>query len=209
MKAWELAIIVCVLLCGCNKKSEAELQQEQRQSESPTERGWRWEQEAPAAVAAACSNYVGFRRLMNAHYVDTHNSPNPAKWTSTADVEFINKVGGVEVTNLPIRFGETGGNIWAMVDYDAIWEQEMKDTDAKIKEIQQDSVSLDRDVDVSGIQAGEPYTWTYKAGGKVTGVFDSKDGNNLVIKSGGQKLLVRVDLLIDEDQKIAGLLVSP
>jgi hypothetical protein len=128
------AVVIASLLAACSeKKSDTQKREEMLQNETPEERSWRWKSEAPAAVATVCSNeVVGFRRMMGNVYVLTHDNPNvPGKWTANAEVEFINTVGGAEVTNLPMTFSAVNGEICAGVDFRAIFEAQRKALVAK------------------------------------------------------------------------------
>jgi hypothetical protein len=61
-----------------------------------------------SAVLETCTNYVvGFRRAT--HVFVFSSDDNYKKWTASADVEFFNKVGGVEKKTIEFRFDTYGG----------------------------------------------------------------------------------------------------
>jgi hypothetical protein len=78
-------------------KPETEWQQKARlQSESESE------------MLKECTNVViGLNRIIRTSVVNTDD--NPYKWAGDVTVEFINRVGGIERTNLEFRFGTDTG----------------------------------------------------------------------------------------------------
>jgi len=62
----------------------------------------RLEAEAEADQLKACSNWVGFNRIID-HYI-LASAPEVSNWTGSATIDFLNKNGGIERTNLPFRF---------------------------------------------------------------------------------------------------------
>lgn len=78
-------------------KSETELQQKARlQAESEGE------------MLKECTNViVGLNRIIRSSVTATDE--NPYRWTGEATLEFVNRVGGVERTNLFFRFGTDTG----------------------------------------------------------------------------------------------------
>lgn len=191
----------------------------QRPHDYHAESSHNYDAESYNVLADACTNSViGFRRIMDSQsiFVDTHNSQYPSNWTAHANVEYINKVGGVDVTNLPIRFFcLKNGELRAVVDLGVVYEREQKQFEARmeavhaqINKIEETKFEADpepkRKMAALNIQKGQSYTWTYKAGGKVTGVLYALHGDTFVVTSAtGQRLVIRVDLLVDEDQQIA------
>jgi len=208
MNARVFSFALCLMiLAGCGERTRSEGKHD-------------YYAESYGLVAEVCSNVVGFRRIMQSHtiFVDTHNSAYPSNWTADADVEFINKVGGVEVTNVPILFiCLDSGKLCAAVDYRVIVERQEKEFRARMDSLQAQTKKIEevkfepapdpepkRKLTAIQIQNGQSYTWTYKAGGKVTGVLYALHGETFVVTSpAGQRLIIRTDLLIDEDQKIA------
>lgn len=85
----------------------------------------RYEKEAEAGILKECSNYVGFTRIMD-HYAST-GGDQVTNWHGTAIIDFVNKVGGVERTNLIFRFLTTDNHCFAFVDDSAMWELQIKE----------------------------------------------------------------------------------
>jgi hypothetical protein len=64
----------------------------------------RLESEAEAAQLKACSNWLGFNRIID-HYILASDAA-VSNWTGRATVDFVNKNGGMERTNLLFQFWE-------------------------------------------------------------------------------------------------------
>ncbi len=78
-------------------------------SEQKPESKWQMEQrvaaEAKTLFARAITNdVIGYHRTIKADEIIFANMP-PSNWWATAEVEFINRLGGVQRTNLHYRFG--------------------------------------------------------------------------------------------------------
>jgi len=84
----------------------------------------RYEGEADARLLKECSNYVGFIRILD-HYVYTSDS-QVTNWTGGATIDYINKVGGVERTNLLFCFWVYDGHCLGMVDDVAMLNRDRK-----------------------------------------------------------------------------------
>ena len=68
----------------------------------------RLQAESEGEMLKECTNViVGLNRIIRASV--TAADENPYKWTGEATVEFVNRVGGVERTNLVFRFGTDTG----------------------------------------------------------------------------------------------------
>ena len=83
-------ILGLTLLVGCDSR------------ESQERRAKRFEMEASQALREDCERVIGYRRTLNSSIHRTND--NPACWTASATVEFINALGGVEATNLSFYF---------------------------------------------------------------------------------------------------------
>jgi hypothetical protein len=106
--AWlVLAILLVVVVCGpiywCRSqfaqapKPETELQQQSRlQSEAELE-----------MLKESTNVIVGLNRIIRASV--SNSDDNPYKWTGEVVTEFVNRVGGVERTNLFFKFGTDTG----------------------------------------------------------------------------------------------------
>ena len=92
--------------------------------ESATGRQLRYRDEAEAAMLKECSNYVGFTRVLD-HYVLTSDI-SVSNWTGSATIDFINKVGGVERTNLLFMCFEADHHCLVILDEAAMWNRLMK-----------------------------------------------------------------------------------
>ena len=80
--------------------------------------------DAKGLAAEVCTNEViGFRRIVNPPLILFNGGADPTNWTAEADVEYINKQGGVEVTNLPIMFWMTAGKLYAATDMRVVFER--------------------------------------------------------------------------------------
>jgi hypothetical protein len=121
-------------LCGCDKRPPPtvyEQREEMKAKEYPESRPYRWRQEAPESVRKECTNaVVGFHRVVEAR-IDDYPSNNPKDWSGYAVVEFVNKVGGIERTNLPFFFGVTMGDVYAAVD--TIWFRQVEARDFELE----------------------------------------------------------------------------
>jgi DNA-directed RNA polymerase subunit RPC12/RpoP len=92
----------------------------------------RYEKEAEAEMLKECSNYVGFVRVLD-HYVISHDNL-VSNWTASANIDFVNKVGGVERTNLLFRCfllktDSEDHHCFTLVDEGAMWDRYMKQED--------------------------------------------------------------------------------
>jgi DNA-directed RNA polymerase subunit RPC12/RpoP len=92
----------------------------------------RYEKEAEAEMLKECSNYVGFTRVLT-HYVIASDKP-VSNWTASADIDFVNKVGGIERTNLLFRCfllktDSEDHHCFAAIDEGAMWDRYMKQED--------------------------------------------------------------------------------
>lgn len=62
-----------------------------------------WRTEARAQAMLECSNaVVGLTKVVRLELRDSAGDPN--QWTGVAVAEFVNRVGGVERTNVPLRY---------------------------------------------------------------------------------------------------------
>lgn len=78
--------------------------------ESASQRTTRWRKEAEASARSACSNELGFYRIVNVS-ADTFDD-QPGKWTASATVEVIKGASGVERKNVQMRARFASGRIW-------------------------------------------------------------------------------------------------
>lgn len=90
---FSLALIVTG--CGSEPKQETSLQ-----------RSRRWQAEAEVAARSACSNdLVGISRIIDVTVMDSATHPN--QWEAYATCEYVNQVGGIDRTNVYLRFRTT------------------------------------------------------------------------------------------------------
>jgi hypothetical protein len=163
----------------------------------------RWRDGAEAAVATICSNDItGFRGMVDTTVRDYSDQTD--EWSARATVEYINTVGGVERTNLDLKFISTSGHITALIDYDKLRDRETE-------RIQKDQERRDRELADAGIKLGlDPYPWTLKNGGKFAAFYDSVKGTNLIVRRKTGKLgnetyelySLPLDSLCHEDQAL-------
>ena len=89
MKTILALTLIVVLLASCQPKTQAERQRV----------------ESLQSATNLCSKQItGFQRIVEIKEVDMSAAEGPSRWYIEANVEFINRVGGIERTNLPIEF---------------------------------------------------------------------------------------------------------
>ena len=78
--------------------------------ESEAQQILRLRSEAEGEMLKECTNVVvGLSRVIHSSISDSHDSPY--RWSGDLTVEFVNRVGGIERTNLFFKFGtDTGGD---------------------------------------------------------------------------------------------------
>lgn len=68
----------------------------------------RFQSEAEREMLKECTNaVVGLSRIIHSSVMDAED--NPQQWTGTVTAEFVNRMGGVERTNVPFRFNTDTG----------------------------------------------------------------------------------------------------
>jgi hypothetical protein len=93
--------------------------------ETSTQAVWRLEKEAEAVLLKGCSNYLGYSRTID-HYIDIEPDIK-TNWAGNATIDFINKNGGMERTNLIFTFLVYNHHCVGYVDDGAMWDREMKE----------------------------------------------------------------------------------
>lgn len=94
-----------------------------KKAEGPKEKSWKdfADEAKPLMLEKATNQIVGFRRTLSS-YIDDHGDyKNPNIWTGEVEAEYINSVGGVDVTNVPYKFNLdslAGGEVYLNCDYD-------------------------------------------------------------------------------------------
>ena len=178
---------------------------------SPSERHYLdWRDQARGKMLAECTNAVtGCNRIIDADVWDIGDDPN--KWTGEATVEFMNRIGGTERTNVPFRFLLVSGDtIACLVDSAKVraLRQDRDDWEKHLSKIHADSESRQRDIletaehsmekvehsrklldfarqeALSRTDAGTvagPRVWSLQAGGKVEGTFVRFQGTNAIV----------------------------
>jgi len=203
-----IALLVLIFV-GCERRpnlSDPQLSEERMQTESASQRINRWRSGADGAILKECTNAViGFRRVLDARAWDTYSSTDVNKWTGEAKVEFINKVGGVEVTNLPFAFHVHFGELSASVDTvkilkaeSAAWHEKMAKLD---RDIRQTDETLIRDGHI-------PHTWVFKKGGRFAAYYVSCTAKSVVVKrettdQSAMFYTLTLAELCEDDQKLA------
>jgi hypothetical protein len=98
--------------------------------EEPWQTAHRLSAEAEAEQLKACSNWLGFNRVID-HYVLT-SDPAVSNWTGQATVDYINKNGGMERTNLPFKFDLVEHHVCGWVDATKLMRDEYERRMAEI-----------------------------------------------------------------------------
>jgi len=111
------------ILAGCN--NDAAPTGDVRDNELPAQRMERLRAEAPVEMLTTCSNEViGFQRLVEFHiFTSDHIITN---WQGDVTADFVNGIGGVNRTNILYRFGAAGGHIYAIQDWEAMYQRDTK-----------------------------------------------------------------------------------
>jgi hypothetical protein len=123
MKNVTAALLLWFAVAGCGNQPTVE---ESKEQESSSERLWRFRKEAASKVTdEAEKTTVGYRRTLNVKIRDS--DPNTSQWSAEAMVEYINRIGGVETTNLPMRFGQLSGEIYCHLDERKIFDRNMEE----------------------------------------------------------------------------------
>jgi hypothetical protein len=97
------------------RRRNAEMKRDEPKYVSPSERAYNLREMAQRAMVSECSNLVGFHRIVGNPYV-FGESDEPKKWDGRAEAEFVNKVGGIERTNLRFRFSAYSGTVLARAE---------------------------------------------------------------------------------------------
>jgi len=85
------------------RRGNADAKWDEPKNVSRSERPHDLREMAQQAMLSECSNLVGFHRIVGNPYV-YGQSGDPTNWDGWAEAEFVNKVGGIERTNLRFRF---------------------------------------------------------------------------------------------------------
>ena len=68
----------------------------------------RFQTEAETEMLKECTNaVVGLTRIIHTSVLDAED--NPQQWTGTVTAEFVNRMGGIERTNVPFKFSTDTG----------------------------------------------------------------------------------------------------
>lgn len=120
MKAFILIILAGILLAACSKPKPAETERE------------RYKREANEEMDHFCTNVVGYRRTISTllHDWATNSSADvdPKVWYGKSEVEYLNRVGGAERTNITFHFTLYTNSfikppVCVVLDYES-WERE-------------------------------------------------------------------------------------
>ena len=110
---WIAAAILCVCIIlplGGFYKTMKFWDSMEPESETPDQRMSRLRAEGERELLKACTNdVVGLHRVIRTSLDNSDN--NPFKWTAHAEVEFVNRFGGIERTNLLFRFVQVLGGV--------------------------------------------------------------------------------------------------
>jgi hypothetical protein len=112
MKPHFLSLLAIALLAGCShhEKPFEEL--------SSKERVTYLRNQARQAILTEATNTVpGIHAIVDASY-DVYGSEAIVKWTGFASVDYVNHFGGIDRTNLVMKFVANGDQLGAILDYD-------------------------------------------------------------------------------------------
>lgn len=98
----------------------------------------RMEAQAEQSMLETCSNYIGFQRIVS-HYL-MRSDDNVTNWKGEADIDFVNKVGGIERTNLIFRVYKFQHDAMCGIDEEAMWKRQEEEGDR----VQRFRASLER-----------------------------------------------------------------
>jgi DNA-directed RNA polymerase subunit RPC12/RpoP len=107
-----LFLVGVFILCNVGKPGSTDIQEDAASAKM------RYKKEADERLRTECSNYLGFLRILD-HYISIPDS-QVTNWTGDATIDYINKVGGVERTNLLFRFWEYDRHCVGMIDESAM-----------------------------------------------------------------------------------------
>jgi hypothetical protein len=113
-------------------KEEKEFQAHMRELnpekfETPTQTEWRLRDEAEVSIIKGSSNYLGFNRIME-HYIDDSRGTG-TNWVGYSTIDFVNKNGGMERTNLIFRFFILDHHCYGSVDESAMYDRQREESD--------------------------------------------------------------------------------
>lgn len=135
-KAQAARILVILILAGIAYKN---LMDRFPPPETPGEQFKRWRQAALHDMLESCTNQiVGLNRFIDIQFMDYDFAVS--NWTGEVVLEYVNKNGGIERTNLSFRFAlhvdGIGESIWtnAGLDYKWMAEQRAKQRQAEFDE---------------------------------------------------------------------------
>lgn len=95
----------------------------------------RREKMAEQCLLKECSNYVGFVRVVDHWIYDNSSGVDPTNWHGTANIDYVNKVGGVERTNLIFCAFKTRHDVYMVIDSAAMWHRE-EEAEKRFREYQ-------------------------------------------------------------------------
>ncbi len=108
-----LCIAICSLLCGCKAKNIA--------------------YQIDGAVQRELTNdVVGFSRMVKVDMAKFHGGPT--NWLANATVDYVNRSGGIERTNLFYRFiVADNGKLYATLDEEKLAEQSREEFEERMR----------------------------------------------------------------------------
>jgi len=166
--------------------------------EGEYERVERWRSEAPEKVRRRSTNYVvGFASITRVRVSGDYSSYDPTKWEATAKVEFVNRAGGTEYTNLPFRFRPHSDDIYAEDSFPRLLERVEEDL-AGMRRAYDEAVRRSDAGTVDG-----PRTWTLQQDAKVVGTLIRFQGSDAIVlrrESDGREVAVPVAYLSEYDK---------
>jgi hypothetical protein len=180
---------------GCNRAQP----EDPKATESASERQSRWEKEADFAMRSACSNeIVGFHKIYRSD-IDYAHSSNPGQWIGHADVDLVNKVGGIARRAFVCKFMVNSGALSAYSVRDVV---EAKEQEAARHEIEAAAQSK---ADIANAQAkllSGPHEWVFKKGGHFSATYVSGNSDDVTVSKAGKNYTLRFTELSEADQKL-------
>ena len=117
MRVAMLVVCAVAILFGLWQWAELRRRNEDKKVDEPKyigpwERANNLREMGQRAMLSECSNLVGFHRIIGDPYIYDQFG-DPTNWDGRAEAEYVNKVGGIERTNLRFRFWAHSDKVFA------------------------------------------------------------------------------------------------
>ena len=157
-------------------------------------------------MRSACSNeIVGFHKIYGSD-IDYSHSSNPGKWIGHADVDLVNKVGGIERRAFVCKFSVNGGALSAYSVQDVMGAKEQeavkREQEAAKHEIEAAAQSkADKAIAEAKLLNG-PHEWVFKKGGHFSASYVSGNSDEVTVSKDGKNYILHFTELSEADQKL-------